>query len=101
ISAKRTFVARLWPLSRIARRMLASPHCGLESRERRLVLPCRLANRSTDHDLEDLVFAEAGESNRRDVIVGDVVCLLGNLVDQPAHRPCYSRVVKGGAAHGR
>jgi hypothetical protein len=46
--------------------MIASPSgCGLNSRERRLVLPRGLTDRGADPELEDLVFAESGRSDDR------------------------------------
>src|SRR5262249_7403791 len=98
MSAKRTFVVTLWPLSRIARRMPSPSGCGLNSRECRLVLPRGLADRGADHELEDLVFGEAGHSNGCDVIVGDLVGVPGDLLDYPAHGLWQSCVVEGGAA---
>jgi hypothetical protein len=61
--------------------MFSPSSCGLDSRERRLVLASGLADRRANHELEDLVFGEAGDSNCRNIIVGDFVRLLGNLLD--------------------
>src|SRR5215510_8838922 len=98
MSAKRAFVVRLWPLSRMARRMLCPSGCGLNSCECGLVLPRGLADRGADHELEDLVFGEAGHSNSRDIIVGDLVGVLGDLLDHCTQRRWHSSVVEGGAA---
>src|SRR5262249_31281148 len=95
ISAKRTFVVKLWPLSRIARRMLGPSGCCLNSCECRLVLPRGLADRRADYELEDLVFGEAGDSNGRDIIVRDLVGVPGNLLDHLTHRLWQSCVVEG------
>jgi len=66
---------------------MSSPSgCGLNSGKRRLVLPRGLADRGADDELEDLVFGEAGDSNGRDIIVGDSVGVLRDLLGQPAHR---------------
>src|SRR5215813_2741231 len=101
MSAKRAFVVRLWPLSRMARRMLCPSGCGLNRCECGLVLSRGLADRGADHELEDLVVGEAGHSNRRDIIVGDLVGVLGDLLDHCAQRLWQSRVVEGGAAQVR
>src|SRR5262245_52472684 len=98
MSAKRAFVARLCPLSRIARRMLSPSGCSLDGSECRLVLTCGLTNRSADKELEDLVFGEACDSNRLDIIVGDLVGVPRDLLDQPAPRLWQSCVAEGGAA---
>src|SRR5262249_54241465 len=100
ISAKRTLVVKRWPLSRIARRMLGSSGCGLNSCECRLVLPCGLADRGADDELEDLVFGEAGHSNGRDIIVGDLVGVPGDLLDHAAQRLWQSSCFEGRAALG-
>src|SRR5262245_16028296 len=92
MNANRAFAAKPWPLSRIARRMLTLLlRRSFEGRDRRVVLPRRLADRGAHHDLEDLVLGEAGFARRSDVLVGDLVSVLGNLVDQTAQRrgePC-------------
>jgi hypothetical protein len=59
---------------------------GLNSCECRFVLPCGLADRSADDKLEDLVFGEAGRSNGRDILVGDLVGVPDDLLDQSTHR---------------
>src|SRR5262249_55999003 len=85
MSAKRTFVVRRWPLSRIARRMVSPSGCGLDGCECRLVLPRGLADRGADDELEDLVFGQAGHSNGRDITVGDLIGVPCDLFDHPAH----------------
>src|ERR1051326_4421294 len=71
---------------------------SFEGRNGRIVLPRRLANRGAHHDLEDLVLAEAGFSRCRDVFVGDLVSVLGYLVDQSTQRLAEPCVVERGAA---
>src|SRR4029450_10406076 len=100
MSANRTFVPKPWPLSRIARRMVTPSARGIEGRERRVVLPRGLADRRAHHDLEDLVLAEARCPRRGDVLVGDLVGVLGDLVDQRAQRLGKPCVVERGAALG-
>jgi hypothetical protein len=73
---------------------------GIEGRERRVVLPRGLADRRAHHDLEDLVLAEARCPRRGDVLVGDLVGVLGDLVDQRAQRLGKPCVVERGAALG-
>src|SRR5262245_59013532 len=98
MSAKKTFVWKRWPLSRIARRILSPSGCGLNSCECRFVLPCGLSDRGADDEFEDLVFGEAGHSNRGDIVVGDLVGVPRDLLDHAAHRLWQSCVVEGGAA---
>src|SRR5262249_29370714 len=95
-SAKRAFVETRWRLSRMARRMMGPSGGGLDSCECGLVLPRGLADRSADDELEDLVFREAGHSNGRNIIVGDLVGVLRDFLDQPAHRLWQSYVVESG-----
>src|SRR5262245_2529976 len=97
MNANRAFAPRPWPLSRIARRMLVLPGRSFEGRDRRVVLPCRLADRGAHHDLEYLVLGEAGFPRRSDVLVGDLVGVLGDLVDQGARRRGEPRIVERGA----
>src|SRR5262245_5008297 len=74
------------------------PGCSREGRNRRNVLSCGLADRGADHDLEDLVLAEAGFLRRSDVLVGDLIGVLGDLVDQRPQRIRDPFVVERGAA---
>src|SRR5262249_33805907 len=97
-NANSAFVAKPWALSRIARRMLTPLDRGFEGRDRRIVLPCGLANRGAHHDLEDLVLAEARCPRRGDVLVGDLGGLPGDLADQGARRLGEPRIVERGAA---
>src|SRR5262249_24372672 len=98
MNANRAFAPRPWPLSRIPRRMLVLPGRSFEERDRRVVLPWRLADRGAHHDLEDLVLGEAGFSRRSHVLVGDLVGVLGDLVDETAQRRGEPCVVERGAA---
>src|SRR6266508_3848530 len=100
MSAKSTFAPKPWPLSRIVRRMLIPFSCGVEGSERRVVLPRGLADCRAHHDLEDLVLAEARCPCCGDVVVGDLVGVLGDLVDQRAQRLGEPCVVERGAALG-
>src|SRR6266540_4387644 len=100
MSAKSTFAPKPWPLSRIVRRMLIPFGRGVEGSERRVVLPRGLADCRAHHDLEDLVLAEARCPCCGDVVVGDLVGVLGDLVDQRAQRLGEPCVVERGAALG-
>ena len=62
--------------------MLTLLSCNIKRRDRRLVLPSRLTGRGADHDLKDLIFAEARCPRDGDVRIGDLVCMLCQLVDQ-------------------
>jgi len=66
--------------------MLGPSRCGLNSCECRLVLPGGLTDGRADYELEDLVFGEAGRSNGRDILVGDLVGVPDDLLDQSTHR---------------
>ncbi len=69
----------------------------LESRERRLVLPGRLADRGANGDLEDLVFAQPRRTSCGDVLVGDLVGPIRQFADQGRQRLVEYRVVERGA----
>src|SRR5262249_55408489 len=100
MTANRTFDQKPWPLSRIARRMTHSflrSH-GLKGSERRVMLPRGLADCSAHHHLEDLVVAEAGRPRSGDVLIGDLVGVLGDLVDQRVQRLGKSCIVERGTA---
>ena len=57
------------------------PGRGLKGRKCRVVLPSGLADSGAHHDLEDLVLAEARCPRGGDVLVGDPIGMLRNLVD--------------------
>src|SRR5262249_15218512 len=102
MTTNRTFDQKPWPLSRIARRMTHSfllCH-GLKGTEPCVILPCGLANCSAHHDLEDLVLAEAECPRSGDVLIGDLVGVLGDFVDQRAQRLGKPCVGKHGTALG-
>jgi len=64
----------------------ARPGCGVESRQRSVVLPGGLADRSAHHNLENLVLAEAGCLRGGEVLAGDRVGMSGDLIDDGARR---------------
>src|SRR5262245_9339471 len=94
MSANRALAPKPWPLSRIARRMLALTPCSLQGHERLFVLPGGLADRGAHHYLEGLVLAEARAAGGGDVRVGDLARVLGDLADQRVQRLGESRVVE-------
>src|ERR671919_633242 len=100
ISANRILVPKLWPPSRIARRMLFLLARGLQGRERRFILPSGLADRTADHDLKDLVLAEARCLCSGDVLVGDFVSVPSHLIDERAQRIGKPRVIEASTALG-
>src|SRR5262249_50184604 len=66
---------------------------GLESSECRVVLSRGLPDRGTHDDLKDLVLAETRCPGRGDVFVGDLVSMVGDLVNQCAQRLGEARAV--------
>src|SRR5579872_4270948 len=86
MSAKRAFVPKPWPLSRIARRMPVTPNCGREGRKRVLLLSSGLADRRADHQLENLVLAEARFPSCSDIVIGHFVRAQRNFLNQRPHR---------------
>ncbi len=71
---------------------------GLERRECPVVLPRRLADRGTHHDLEDLVFAEPRRPRRRDVLVGDPLACLATLSTSVRSGSAQPAIVERGPA---
>src|SRR5262249_8923608 len=100
INANRTFDQKPWPLSRIARRISPLLGRGLKGRERFVVLAAGLAGWSANHRLEDLVLAEAGCPRSGDVLISDMVGVLGDFVDQSVQRLAKPCVVIRGTALG-
>src|SRR5580658_2103422 len=94
MSAKRALVPKPCPLSRIARRMLVPPGRGGEGCECAVVLPIGLADGRAYHKLEDLVLVEAGLPSCGDVVVGHLVGVQRDLVDQRPNRLCSLGVVE-------
>src|SRR4029453_4465743 len=102
MKAKNAFILKLWPLSRIASRMFVPFRCGLEGRARGVVLTGGLADRGAHNELEYLVCAEARSLCGGDVRVGNLVGVLGNLVDQRRYGPGEPCVIdRGTALYGR
>src|SRR6516225_7084381 len=96
--ANRAFVPKPWPLSRIARRISPLLRRGLEGRERFVVLSAGLADCGAHHHLEDLILAEARCPRNGDVLIGDLVGVLRDLVDQRAQWLGKTCVVERGTA---
>jgi hypothetical protein len=71
-----------------------------QSRKRRVVLPRCLTDRGTYHELEDLILAQTRSPRHGDVLVGDRVGVLGDLVDPGFQRLGEPCVVESGAALG-
>src|SRR5262249_16192026 len=100
MSANRAFVPKPWPLSRIARRISPLLRRGLKGGERFVVLPAGLADCSAHHHLENLGLAKAGCTRRAEVLICDLVGVLGDLVDQRVQRLGKPCVVERGTALG-
>ena len=62
------------------------------------VLAAGLADRGAYHDLEDLVLAEARRTDGDDVLVGHLVCVLGNLLDQRRNGLAEAGIIEGSTA---
>src|SRR4029077_4995223 len=72
--------------------------CAGQRRKRVPVLPARLADSGTHHDLEYLILTQARGPDGGDVLVGHAVGVVGPLLDQRAHRFTKTGIVEGGAA---
>src|ERR1700742_1028466 len=62
------------------------------------VLAARLTDRSAYHHLEDLVLAEARRTDGDHVLVGHLVCVLGNLLDQGRNGLAEAGILKRSSA---
>src|SRR6185503_16172615 len=89
-----SLVPKPCPLSRIASRISLPPRRCLEGRERCRMLAHRLSDGATNHQLEDLVLREARRTRRGDVLIGNLVGLPHDLVDQCPQRGEEAHVVE-------
>src|SRR5215472_11894006 len=86
VSANRSLVPKVWPRLRIRSRMLSPSPRGLKRCKCSVIQPSGLPDRGADHDLKDLVLAEARFPRGCDVLVGDLVGMFGNPIDQRTYR---------------